>query len=549
MVCEIIKMGEGSKYRKEIEKPLDGGMPAGFLEEVVVRQSVESPSPPPPGLGPEYREEIKKHFEKLVFSKGKIGEILKAKGLELAPRHFKDVPEKIREVLDECVNYLADELVGKYGRENIEDIILKEEFGNLPEIQMEAEKSVFAYFGDTLEDQLTKAKSAEEREWIENQLKKLEPIKKELGIAHDVQLEGEQGEVNVNASKKTERKIAPKRSEKETRDLVFKFVDRSAEEKRKKMIATIEEMEKLMREIGEGKKELVPADPEDKAAVGIIEHSLRVIKIDDGDYLKAFQELKDPKNYIRKMREELAEAYKDEDLKKRELEESIFYSVTGRFDQIAHQNSIAEEMFYLANDIKRGRIIIADKKEESNSFISELKEKRRKQTEEIVTKNFDEIVAKDIDNMLARWSEGKNLTAEDIAKIKRNCALDKENIINNIVESIFEGNERLRMPLGTNAETLSFLGMRDKILEYARRYVEEKAEEEKSFSPEQLVELRDLIAATREFRNKVERPELQEIVGDIIREDLVSGGVFSEEEVSDAVEYVMRWIDKFNDKK
>ncbi len=62
-------------------------------------------------------------------------------------------------------------------------------------------------------------------------------------------------------------------------------------------------------------------------------------------------------------------------------------------------------------------------------------------------------------------------------------------------------------------------------------------------------ELHCLLKAVRKHAHKVERLELEKIVGELVLEESVSEGIFTKERLPGAVEWVMKWLDKLSAKK
>lgn len=370
--------------------------------------------------------------------------------------------------------------------------------------------------------------------------------------------------------KKPEGKIAPRRSEKETQDLIFGFVEQSARGKRKKLIATIKEMEKLMQEVREGRKELIPGKPDDNEAPGIIQDALKIIKTDDKDYLEAFRKLKDPENYIRTMKRELAEAYKDENLEVQDIKDSISHSVDGRFDEIAYRNPIANEMLYLADDIRRGRMKVIEAE-------AGPEEKRLKLIEEIVSSQINLLLERENGqessayDIIKRHSkvQGFKLSEEEIREIIALFTRDRENVVKGA--SVLVENELREKNLPHIEEKITgsaFITIRSKLIEYLNNFLasrriaephEESKEIEEKFSPEQMEILNRLVKVV----NRLWESTLKESASwsgawneDRVRrvfepaaeanvEEALSARKFPEELRTDAVKYV---ISKYQNK-
>ena len=80
-------------------------------------------------------------------------------------------------------------------------------------------------------------------------------------------------------------------------------------------------------------------------------------------------------------------------------------------------------------------------------------------------------------------------------------------------------------------------------------FFRETAVKEKPFTPEQMNELRDLLAVAKKYAEKAEQSELRKMVEDLITEELIPEGLFARDDVSKAGDYVMKWVGKLSSKK
>ncbi len=71
---------------------------------------------------------------------------------------------------------------------------------------------------------------------------------------------------------------------------------------------------------------------------------------------------------------------------------------------------------------------------------------------------------------------------------------------------------------------------------------EEKNDEEVIFTPEQSSKLTALIREVRKIQDKIKSEDLSEIIEEIIREDLIAEGIFSEKDFEIAFQYAIKWI-------
>lgn len=234
----------------------------------------------------------------------------------------------------------------------------------------------------------------------------------------------------------------------------------------------------------------------------------------------AIKESKSPKKQKDKEYGKSAFGLVREEIKKLFFEDEI--AGTGRAAKIANH------IGYL---IENGLVELVDASDKNEPTPEE---KRKEQIRDIVRIEYKEVKA----GTVIKRALGVDNLADDIFEIEQEIKQREEDIINEATDTI----EKELADLGASFDpekikNKAFERIRTIIIEYAKKYLSEKKEDEKRFSPEQMEELRDLLAATRKYRDQLEEAELRKIIENILRKKCA----IPEEKIPDAIDFVAKW--------
>lgn len=361
--------------------------------------------------------------------------------------------------------------------------------------------------------------------------------------------------------------------EKQKQEKIDSLIRTHIRKKQKKIGFVLQEIEKLMADVRCGGKKLVPlSEWYDKdgtiRSADIIEHAIEYIKTDDEGYKQALEEIVHSDIPLESF-QEIRESYLNQDLNEKDLDREIMHSVEGYFERLAHKNPIMSEMLYLAEDIKRGKkIAVADTEAEMKTKVEKVvekeKEAEKKQKEDFVRQilSNNERLKEIIFSSIGRGIVPETRLYEVINKIRSEKKVERE-----ILEELEKADSQ---EIDTFVELDVFIDkklaeivVRDyrKILVPEEEKVLAVEKEEVEFSPEQIMELQDLVKEASEYRNELKalikwhgkekywseddilarcKPHIREL----FLESTTAESNFAREEIEEVVNYVISRIKK-----